>query len=246
MRWSIGITTVSERHNDLLPRTVRSLKTAGFPAPRLFVDGARDAVDFCGPDLFQLEVTTRWPVVHTWGNWVLALWEMFTRDPECDRYAIFQDDVVACKNLREFMEASKATDKAYWNLYTHPENHAMRPSEGGWFPSNQLGKGLQGLVMPHAGVLALLSGDGLALRSASTLTLGSTDQPRRWRNADGGVASAFRRAGWTEWCHSPSLLQHVGAQSSMGNRIGHQAVDFKGEDWDACSLLATPSLTPSP
>jgi len=93
-RWAVGVTTVPSRLDVLLPQTLHSLKRAGFPEPRLFVDGVKE-LEWCG-----LEVTCRFPAVGAYPNWFLALHELVVRDPSAHYYAMFQDDLVCAGNLR--------------------------------------------------------------------------------------------------------------------------------------------------
>ncbi len=41
-RWMYGVTTTPTREEDLFPRTLASLKNAGFDNPWLFIDGCDD------------------------------------------------------------------------------------------------------------------------------------------------------------------------------------------------------------
>ena len=78
------------------------------------------------------------------------------------------------------------------------------------------------------------------------------DCVRGHKYLDGGVVTALAKAGRKEFIHNPSLLQHTGKISSMGNGAkGHgwgvvgshpDALTFPGEDFDAMELL--PCETP--
>jgi glycosyltransferase involved in cell wall biosynthesis len=229
MRWAYGVTTVPERFAELLPRTLASLSQAGFDSPRLFVDGVTDIP----PQYRELRgyaASFRYPKVRTFGNWILSLWELYLRDPTADRYAIFQDDFVTYRNLREYLEHCDYPKHGYWNLYTFPRNE--KPFKG-WYLSNQKGLGAVGLVFNNEAVRTLLASEHMANRPL--------DPNRGWRKVDGGIVDSFRKAGWQEWVHNPSLVQHTGDQSSMGNNQHAKAGSFMGEEYDAMSLLANPS-----
>ena len=60
---------------------------------------------------------------------------------------------------------------------------------------------------------------------------------RGWRAIDGGIVTAFKKAGWQEHVHNPSLVQHTGITSVMGNKQHKLATSFKGEDFDAIELV---------
>ena len=229
MIWSYGVTTVPARVSTLLPRTLASLKAAGFDKPRLFVDGAKYSADW---DDFGLEVTTRFPSIRpptNFANWVLGLWELYLREPHADRYAMFEDDIVACVNLRQYLEACAELPKGYWNLYTVPIVAQKSKGRRGWYESNQLGKGALALVFTRGAVHTLLG-------SPYFVSLPSYED-RGWKNLDGAVVTAFINAGFREYVHNPSLVQHVGDESVIGNKWRDPADTFKGEQFDATKLV---------
>jgi hypothetical protein len=247
LKWAYGVTTVPERISDLLPKTLKSLFGAGFDRPRLFVDGAADASTYRD---FGLEVTTRSPRIRTAGNWWLALIELYVRQPEAHRYAIFQDDLLAYKNLRYYLDACLYPANGYWNLLTFPSNHGPEahggkvpsvfgePEKVGWAQGRcmsaapdgpQNGRGAVALVFDRGAVLQLLTSRHWAERPL--------DPHRGHRSVDGGVVTALNKAGWREYVHNPSLVQHTGLVSSMGSRQHPQAPAWRGEDFDARELI---------
>lgn len=227
LNWAYGITTVLERREDLFLQTLASLKEAGFDQPRLFVDGVEDASAY--QDL-GLEVTTRYPTIRTHGNWILSFYELYIRNPNADRYAIFQDDFVTYKGLREYLEHCEYPEKGYLNCYTFPRNQHRAPkNQTGWYLSDQLGKGAVALIFSHEAMQVLLLAYHMWSRPQNA--------KRGWRAVDGGIVDSFKKAGWREYVHNPSLVQHTGIKSSMGNRKHSLATSFKGEDFDVRSLL---------
>lgn len=220
--WSYGVTTVSERFDTYLLPTLESLHDAGFDKPHLFIDGSMDNPP---PQLFNYQRTVRSQRVRTYGNWVLALWELYLLNPRADRYAVFQDDFLCSKNMRAYLDQCAFPDNGYWNLYTFPCNE--RPSVG-WHLSNQLGKGALGLVFNRSGVQALLKQEHMVDRPP---------HERGWRNVDGAVVTALSHAGYKEWVHNPSLLQHEGDVSSINNRVHQKASTFRGVGFDCLDLL---------
>lgn len=224
LSWSYGVMTVPARRATHLPRTLASLATAGFDAPRLFVDGEADCQSWRSQ--FGLEVTCRWPNLRTFGNWAFALAELYVRDPWAERFAVFQDDLVCCRDLRAYLDSCEyPTGKGYWNLYLFPKNeaHAVRQGREGWYESNQRGLGAVGLVFDREAVLALLTSRHMAERPL--------DRRRGWRAVDGGIVTAMNKAGYREMVHYPSLVQHTGDVSSMGNKPHPLAGSFRGEGW---------------
>lgn len=241
MDWAYGITVVDtvlddqgkritvERTKHLFPRTLKSLAKAGFDKPRLFIDGAKEGRDY---EHLGLEITTHYPNLRTAGNWVLSLYELYIRNPEAKRYAIFQDDFVTGLNLRQYLDCCNYPDKGYWNLYTFPVNQNLCPEKKtyqGWYPSDQFGKGAVALVFNREAVCTLLSQRSLVNRPQ--------DAKRGHKAIDGGIIDAFKDIGWLEYTHNPSLVQHTGLMSSMGNPRHPTADSFQGEDFDFMTLV---------
>jgi len=235
MRWAYGVTTVPQRFDNLLPRTLESLAAGGFDKPRLFVDGVQNASQY---DYLGLEVTTHYPTIRTYGNWLLALWELYIRNPAAERYAIFQDDIITYRNLRRYLEQTTYTHgshELYYNLYTYPVNQSPPPSEEytGWHASNQMGRGALALVFNRPAISTLLE--------QSHIISHPQNAQRGWRSVDGTVVTAFKAIQWLEYVHAPTLVQHTGTDlSSMKNRGYRELPEtFKGEAYDALQLLPT-------
>lgn len=245
--WSYAVTTCARsdtlkypgRLTTTLPRTLESLCNAGFPEPRLFIDGEDDPKkwerEFC------LSVTARYPNVRAYGNWVLALIELYIREPRADRYVIFQDDILASKNLRQYLERSPYPTNGYGALYTFPEIQAKAPKNthggtiDGWYTYDHHRKGLGGLGLyfSHDALIALFT------NSASLAHLADRphDAKRGHTGLDGAVHAAMKKAGYREHVHSPSLLQHQNTQSSIGRHVYPRAESFRGETFDLLTLL---------
>lgn len=240
LQWSYGVTTVPERRSTTLPRTLESLRKSGYPTPRLFVDGDSDPKSW--EKEFNLQVTCRHPRIRTHGNWVLALYELFIREPGSTRYAIFQDDMVTCRDLRAYLDRCKYPDRGYWNLYTFPENQQLcPPNHIGWYRSNQFGRGAVALIFSREAVLTLLQSAHMMERPINV--------DRGWKAVDGGIVTALNKVKiitdnnkveptpWIEYVHNPSLVQHTGEVTTMGSAVHPQAISFPGEEFSAVSLL---------
>lgn len=225
--WMYGVTTVPERRAELLPRTLKSLQGAGFPEPTLFVDGDWDYKSWF--EEFKLPCVMRYPRVRLFGNWALALAELYLRNPNATYYAIFQDDFMVSRNLRQYIEGIKFPEKGYLNLYTFPKNQVLANGRVGFYPSNQKGKGAVGLIFNVEGVQLLLQHNHMIGRVR--------DITKGHKFVDGSIVESMRKAGWVEYVHNPSIVQHLGFKSSTGNPKQPQAVSFRGEDFDLLSLL---------
>lgn len=233
MKWAYGVTTVPERRANYLQKTMMSLRSAGFGEPRLFVDGLKNSQAALFENEFNLPVTCRWPAVRSYGNWVLSLWELYLRDPHCDMYVIFQDDILTYPNLRQYLDrCTFPEEKGYYNLWTAPNNQELADkSSGGWFESNQRGQGALALAFNKEAMLLLMRQKHFVEKPQC--------QHRGWRTIDGGVISTMEQVGYKEFCHQPSLIQHIGMHSSMGNH-GHalvKSMSFRGETFNALELL---------
>ena len=249
-RWTAGITTVPQRRESLLPKTISSLKAAGFHELRLFVDGCRDTGDW--EDEFQLPVTARTTPVRAFGNWILALAELLIRSPDCQRYALFQDDLVTSRNLKHYIDSCFRGDtfpqRQYLNLLTWPANqkHAtpdprrQRSQATGWFKAVHHGYGAVGLVFDRLGVFSLLANPTTARKPAGL-------PPRSWANIDGAVwqslvGSAPDCERYVELVHSPSLVDHIGRDSTLvkwqRNMWLDKVVGFRGETFDAMNFAS--------
>lgn len=250
MRWAYGVMTCQSRLKDLLPRTLASLERAGFDQPRLFIDGV---VGYELPEFRSLEITVRYgPPVRTAGNWVLSLYELYARQPGAERYAIFQDDFVTYRNLRQYLEAVPFPTRGYLNLYTFRSNLGQfLPREDGskidgglkvgWAQAGlvshnrdnefhyQTGRGAVALVFDLEGVKTLLTAKHLVGRFNNV--------KRGHRSIDGGIVTSMNEAYYREYVHHPSLTQHTGLLSSIGNQPHEPAPYFRGEDFNALDLL---------
>jgi hypothetical protein len=222
---------------------LQSLKAAGWSDARLFVDGCTNTDAASYEREFGLEVTARHPLIRTFGNWTLALGEIFLRNPKADRFLVVQDDAIFVKNLRRYLECCHYPSKSFLNCYLFPENQRLAPRIGqtarfyeGWYKSNQKGRGAVALVFSNEAVRALFSNSHMADRPL--------DDRRGHRNVDGGIVTGLKKAGYSEYVHSPALCQHIGQVSSMGSRPHPTAENFPGADYDAMDLLRNPDRIP--
>jgi len=218
-----------------LPTTLRSLTTAGFTEPDLYVDGILSPEIIDASLLLPVNVVHERHNVKTFSHWHLTLLDMYSRNPWAQYYAIFQDDFICVRNLKEYLQSCTFPEKGYLNLFTFMENETTISGKKGWVEAKrssegtQLGRGAVGLVFNHSSCEALLSSPHMITRRFDSL--------RRHHSLDGAIVQSMNEAGYSEFVHSPSLLQHIGEESSMGNRRHPKANTFPGEQFDALTLL---------
>lgn len=229
MTWQYGVTTCPQRiQNGLLEQTLNSLAEAGFPEPRVFIDGSFRNLPAW---LRDRPITERAPKMLVAPHWCMSFFELYYREPEADRYALFQDDFVMVRNMRQYLDQVKYPDKGYWNLQTFPVNASdkVRKGKTGFYPSNQRGKSAIALVFNQEAAQKLI----LAPRLVNRL-----HGKRRQILIDGGVVDALSRdAGWKEYVHFPSPTYHTGHKSSWRNATFPAADSFPGEEFDALDWL---------
>lgn len=223
MRWLTIVTTTPQRENTLLPMTLSSLMLAGFKIDRLCVDGTQDPAAW--QNKFGIEVTPRWPQIGCWGNWWLAVQEIWVRSRgSFDLLLVAQDDLKMLPGTRQFIEEcfqrNLIPDKSYLNCMEFLHNFQMRMEQDQgrdhyrWYrgigcpprlrmpPGYQRGLGAVALVFTREGVKTLLS--------ASCTVDKPLDIDFGYRKTDGQVVTAMNIAGWSEWVCGPTLTQHLG------------------------------------
>lgn len=240
MRWAYGVTTVSSRFHTTLPKTLASLKEGGFDRPRLFIDGCDQPL----PNwMIEMEITLHDPPLRTFGNWITALWELYIRNPAAHLYAIFQDDILVYKNLRQYLERCQYPARGYWNLFTFfTNNSAIQGRPVGWLEaplgkyaeSEQAGLGALGLIFSREAALCILSAPNIVMKPLSP-ELGH-------RKVDGAIVAAMNAVGFREHIHNPTLVQHIGLESTLGNSWDETTGtgrSWRGEHFDSLSLLSS-------
>jgi hypothetical protein len=246
-RWMYGVTTVPKRFKTTLPDTLRSLEAGGFDRPWLFVDGCRER-NLPSELANKYDHTCRYPRILAYGNWILSLGEMYIRSyaTQATHFALFQDDFITYKNLRQYLEQSNMPVKGYCNLYTYRDNdNIIKNKPDGWYEASSLkegvkyhgkmqqyGRGAVALVFTREMVQALLSHQHIVMKAYD-------GGKKRYSDIDGGVVETMNMCGYREYIHNPSLVQHMGEQSTIGNRGTRLASSFHPncDDYDALDIL---------
>jgi hypothetical protein len=215
--WQVGVTAVSERKSTLLPRTLAGLAKAGWDSPRLFVDGGT-CDDWKGS---QYPVTVR-DKLHGLGNWWLGLHELYARNPMADRFMMVEDDVLFLPNVRQYLDALTWPGEGYLNLYTAPGNTPVAAGRQGFFkvPVHHMGLGALALMFNRDSITKILASAYFveAFRPIDLKTMTRKPNPHRARmHQDGHAAKAMKAIGWSEYCHFPSIVQHLGEKKGRAN-----------------------------
>ena len=228
--WEVGVTTAPRKPSTLY-HTLTSIREAGWSETLLFAEPG-SLVKGLGS---EVQVVHRHETLGAWPNWLLALAELYLRNPVADAYAIFQDDIELCLGVREYLEAELWPQErlAFVSLYCssgyQPKTTRYAQPDGvdGYI-------GALALVFPPEAVRALLSS--------------SMVWAHRLRPGSGGVNGIdFAIGRWAArrdlpgLFHVPSLVQHLGDVSTVwpqGKNKGRRRADtFVGRDFDARELL---------
>ncbi len=224
--WAVGMTLAPRKkptHNE----TLRSAKAAGFDNIHLYMDGKVEVDD----EFKDYPVTLREPALGPWKNWIKTLKELYETYPNRDAYAIFQDDVTFCKNVKEFAEKTLwvDSDRHMGVASFYSPSHYERTIPG-WYKRNV----------------------GISLRPAVTFVFSPTNvesvlsyfERNPWRrkaNIDNAIGQWGKHTRRYPYFFSPSLCQHTGHTSVIspwksikGKRKSYKYV---GEDFDALEFL---------
>ena len=230
--WAVAVTTAPRRVSTLAT-TLDSLAAAGWEDPHLFAEpGTRIPKRFRG-----LETIRRRQQMGAWGNWLLALTEIYLSDPHAGAYFLCQDDVVYPRGLREYLEANLWPADRLGVVSLHTPSHHANEDVVGFFP-REVGWGAwgaMGFVFPNASVRALL-------RDPQVMSHRYRGMGNGMQNVDSVVGDWCKRKGLPFYLHSPSLSQHTGEKSTLWKKAGlggrRSASDFPGEDIDIREVMA--------
>jgi len=236
-RWSVALTTVPSRVNTLLPETLRDVTAAGIQ-PVLYVDGiltAEQESTIRGYAGYDVQINHH-KNVRTFSHWYESALDLYLTNPWSEYYMFLQDDLTCPKTLLKYLRSCRYPQNGYFNLYTFRENESViQGKQTGWVEAYrtrqgyQLGLGAVGLVFPHNALITLLTQRHMLTRKR--------DAVRGHHSLDGAIVEAMNQAGYTEYVHNPSLLQHIGHESSMGNAKHADAKSYPGNNFDLLTLL---------
>jgi GR25 family glycosyltransferase involved in LPS biosynthesis len=212
------IVVTTPRPEGTLKRTLNSLHDAGFS---------------------DVEVHNDDPSSGHFSAYYTAIEDVVNKYVNADAYLVVEDDVVFCKNTREYLcKTLWPTDEVerigFCSLYLPG---GFSPPKRGWSETTQYRKSIcctQAWLYPPASARFLL--EKMA--------------PLRHDHPVGGdhvISQFLQKHDFTIWHHLPSLAQHsapignstVGNQNMTRNR---KANSFPGEDCDASELSFTSEL----
>ena len=221
--WAVGVTT-APRQVPTLSECLAGLARAGWPTPRIFVDG-----NVSIPQEFaHLPQTVREPRMGAWPSYYLALAELLMRHPQADAYLLVQDDALVCDDgeLRVYLEDVLWPGKraGIASLFC---SRAYTQPRAGWYS-------FQGAWV--WGALAFVFSREAAQQFLADLAV----VQHRWTRSRNPLADIDWRIGQWAWQNdvplyypTPSLVQHIGDVSSLWQ--GLRAYGDRRASWFAGS-----------
>ena len=230
--WALGVTT-APRREPTLSRMLESLRHAGWNEAYIFAepgsadDGVTSGHRWC----------SRGQRLGMFSNWYLSLTELTLREPEADAYVLCQDDIVFCEGVRSYLEQIlwASPSPQVLSIYcaaVHDRNDdvGFRALDEGWQTCGALT-----LIFPNVVARALLC-DSMFLHHRRNGSMSETV------GIDSVVGSWCQKSGITYYVHSPSLVQHIGQNSTLWGYLAdsprRSACSFPGESVSIVDTLA--------
>ena len=242
MKWAVGVITAPRKQGCYLERTLNSICKAGWQGLVLFAEPGSPI-----PASYQGDVVSRPKLFGDWTNWATGLYELLLSEPDAAYFAMFEDDVVVCRGAKSYLEYAIPCleDFASLSIYTPPVCH--RKCQG--FYNNCRGWdtiGTQTVIMTHESVIRFFS--DYQVQSHRFSKVGDPGTPYCFIDAFpvGNTVKDAVIGRWAEksklpvFYHTPSLAQHIGAESTLFDTPGHRAEDFVGEENDLRDWLNQP------
>jgi hypothetical protein len=238
-KWAVAMTTAPRKTPQVLA-SLKSLCLSGFTDVRLIAEPGSEAPGNA-PGVLVNDRTRG-----VFQNWRFALETVYREKPDALYFAVFQDDIRCSLNLREFLERDlwfddhigfvspycsagkslrvgpKRRRRVVWRSFNEymdvTDRYRTRARRGGvpW--------GALSYIFPKESVELILNDRELA------------KQERMIDLRIHPVLSAHNRH---MWFYNPSLVDHRDGESSIGHGQGRgmRSDSFRGEDFDAMSLL---------
>ena len=119
MDWSVGMTT-APRLTPTFYASLESVRQAGWLNVRVFAEpGVALSAAASG------EASERDQTLGAFPNWYLGLTEMYLRNPRCEAFLMFQDDLVLAESTRAYLEDAlwPAPEVGVVSLYCPSHEH---------------------------------------------------------------------------------------------------------------------------
>ncbi|MEX2119029.1 MAG: hypothetical protein WD847_05400 [Pirellulales bacterium] len=200
--WAVGVTT-APRAEPTLEACLESMAVAGFPQPRLFVDG-----EVSIPERFLAWPRThRDPRMGAWPSYYLALAELLMRQPDAEAFLLVQDDAL----FAPFPETRDYLQRVLWpgppGLATLFCSRAYVRPQPGWYRFEGLYVwSAQAFVFSRQAAQQFLA-DSEVLRHRST--------PDGLASIDSVIGRWALHQGIPIYYPVPSLVQHIGHVSAL-------------------------------
>lgn len=218
--WSVGMMLAPRGGESYFERTLSSVKEAGWEDLTVFAEPE-------SPPVLNQTVVKRPSKLGNWLNFRQSLIDMYSEDSEKKYYMLIEDDVVFSKNVRQFLDiALWPSNTGVCSIYS--PSHYETFERVGW--NNHSGTTMWGAVT------MIFSNKSLQcfINHYNNIEWNS-DQ-----NCDNAVGRWCERTEQNAYFFSPSLVQHVGVKSSLGDKRYHRrrySSLFVGEDFDCTKLL---------
>lgn len=237
-KWAVGVVT-APRAESCIEKTLPSLRNGGWD----------DFVVYAEPGSVvpHDKVVMRPEVYGDWANWYCGLSELVQTHPQADYVLMLEDDVVMCKNVRQYLDVSipKLDDFAALSFYT-PAFYNKFSTES-MFNKEYEGSRTLGtltVIMKMATALDFIGDPEISKRRF--LSKDSTMAAQDWSNTAKDIFLGLwaKRKGLPIYYHSPSLAQHIGQKTTLlvtyalyDGDLQRYALTFMGEQYDALKLL---------
>jgi hypothetical protein len=209
-----GITS-APRKKPRLAETFASLCRAGFDNVTVFTDGyGPEDFEQLGDALDGACLIERPYPLGGWSNFYLSLSDLYHRFPTAGLYAMFQDDVLACEGLADYLKHTVDNSYPVWSAF---QMEFCGLTKQGW---NRIDHGFQfcgaqALVFTNEGVRQFLSDPDVVRYRRFPNAEGKYAVNDGRTHIDGVVGRYARKTKKGVAVHHPSLVKHVGDTSVM-------------------------------
>lgn len=235
-KWAVGMTT-APRSKPTIFRCLASVHAAGF-RPTIFAEPGSIVTGLDAPVILRTER------LGCWRNYVQTLRDLLRLNPTAEAIMIWQDDVVACRDLREFLEHDlwPSITTGVVSVYS-PEEYESGEAVG-IDKRRRMVLGVCAAIYPRAVAERLVSPEFASDWRGCHNPKGHVAEPHLKKAADAWVADCLARMKLGVYHYRPSLVQHLDAPSSIGHggasqkrpRTGkyfRQSTAFVGEETSA-------------